>query len=401
MKPCVKTRMLSKVYQSTEDYEFVQNPYPFYEKIRQKSELVYWEDYHLPCTGSYSLVNSLLRDKRFGRRPPKGFFSNIPDGTRPFFEIEECSMLEQDPPYHTKLRASVLHYFTKNKIKAIETEIEALANQLLDQISSGRTDILENYARKIPVIVIARMLGVPESMCDQLLIWSNNMVGMYQANRTKDIEAKAVESALDFSKYLKTLILEKRKFPSKDIISNLLINSEFQESLSDKEIITTSILLLNAGHEATTHTIGNSIKTILELEIPFSHLKNQPVLAIEELLRFDPPLHLFTRYALNDCLIQDYKFTEGSKVGLLLAAANRDPKVFTKASKFCFNRHERPHLSFGAGIHFCLGALLAKAEMAVAIRVLIERHPKIKLSGKPEFSNKYHFHGLKSLYVEI
>ena len=224
-------------------------------------------------------------------------------------------------------------HFTKNKIKAIETEIEALANQLLDQISSGRTDILENYARKIPVIVIARMLGVPESMCDQLLIWSNNMVGMYQANRTKDIEAKAVESALDFSKYLKTLILEKRKFPSKDIISNLLINSEFQESLSDKEIITTSILLLNAGHEATTHTIGNSIKTILELEIPFSHLKNQPVLAIEELLRFDPPLHLFTRYALNDCLIQDYKFTEGSKVGLLLAAANRDPKVFTKASR--------------------------------------------------------------------
>ena len=394
-------KILPTIEQSPRDPSFYENPFPFYEKLREIGPLVNWKDYDMAVTGDYTLVNQILRDKRFGRQPPKGFFFNIPPRLLPFYENESRSLLELDPPTHTKLKSIALHGFTAKRLKLFEKEVYQLASYLLDNIKDRKFDLIKAFSEKFPVIIITRLLGVPENMASQLLTWSHDMVAMYQARRDSKIEVKAVQATLEFSKYLGELIIFKKKNLENDLISHLISAEIDGTKLNNDEIISTVILLLNAGHEATVHTISNAVKTILEEKIPLTEIQKNKTSLTEEILRYNTPLHMFSRYLKVDVEILNHKFNAGSKIGLLLAAANRDEQVFTEPNKFDPNRQEKSSLSLGAGIHFCLGAQLARIELKIAIPLIFKKFPNMELAKKIEYQDNYHFYGLKALPIEL
>jgi len=252
----------------------------------------------------------------------------------------------------------------------------------------------------LPVTVIARMLGVPDEDARQLLRWSHAMVAMYQARRDRAIEDAAVQATLEFTDYVRGIMEARRLAPQDDLISALV---EADAGLSAAEVSSTVILLLNAGHEATVHTIGNGVAALLRhnvaLEVAFGDMAAVQA-TCNEILRFDPPLHMFTRYAMEDVEKFGHAFKEGDQVGLLLAAANRDVAVFDKPAEFDVKRQVQSHAAFGAGIHFCVGAPLARLELHVALPILFERCPELRLVEAPVFADRYHFHGYERLMVE-
>ena len=384
------------------DDGFIQNPYPFYDRVRAAGPLFYWREYGLICASDYATVNSLLRDRRFGREAPANARKPHLEHLSNFYALEENSMLELEPPRHTRLRGQVLRAFTSRRILALEPEIEALCTELIDQFPNGPFDLLTTYAERIPVIIIARLLGVPDAMADQLLAWSHDIVAMYQARKDRGIEDAAERATLEFSAYVRGLIAERRENPRDDLISELAKSDP--EKISDDELIATCILLLNAGHEATVHAIGNSVAVLLDKGVPLAPLFDGPettLATVEELIRFDPPLHMFTRYALEDITLHGQTFKTGDQIGLLLASANRDPAKFAHPAEFDPERGGLGEVSFGAGLHFCIGAPLARLEMATGLQYLFARCPNIRLSETPRYANRYHFHGLERLMVTV
>jgi cytochrome P450 len=252
------------------------------------------------------------------------------------------------------------------------------------------------------VLVIAGMLGVPEDMAPSLLEWSHDMVAIYQSRRDEAIERRAAAATVSFSAFVRDLIAERRAAPGDDLLSTLIAAMEDGERLNEEELVSTVILLLNAGHEATVHAIGNGVKTLLGEPLDPAALLAKPeaaAAAVEETLRFDPPLHLFSRYALEDVTIAGVPLRRGEQVGLLLGAANRDPERFADPGRFVADRAPNPHVSFGAGIHFCLGAPLARMEIGITLRVLFERLPRVALAAPPRYRDTWHFHGLERLMV--
>jgi cytochrome P450 len=385
---------MKTLQQSPTDPAFVQNPYPFYDRARDQGDLFWWAEYEMPAAAGHATVHALLRHPDLGREMPEDLRAPIPPELQPFYDVEAHSMLELEPPRHTRLRRLVLHAFTSRRIKELAPEIEALCHDLIDGFPSEPFDLLEAYAQKVPVIVIARLLGVPESMADQLLIWSNAMVTMYQARRTKADEAAAVHATTEFVDFIRTHAEAVRHQPDDTLISHLLRAEEDGERLTMDELITTCILLLNAGHEATVHTLGNGVKAYLETG-------PSPITddAVEEVLRYDPPLHLFTRIAQKDVTLYDHDFKRGDQVACLLAAANRDPAAYPNPDMFDPTRPAGKTASFGAGIHFCIGAPLARLELKIALDVLFTRCPTLQLADTPRYANLYHFHGLERLFV--
>ena len=377
------------------DPAFVQNPYPFYEKARAAGPFFHWSDYNLTCTGNAAAVNAIFRDRRFGRESPVPL--NIPDHLRPFYAVEAHSMLELEPPRHTRLRSLVLRAFTSRRIEGLRPEIETLSHQLIDAFPAGEFDLLKHFGQKLPVIIIARLLGVPEEMSDDLLAWSNAMVGMYMAGRDRAREDRAVAATEAFVAFMRSYVEARRRDPRDDLITSLIQAEEAGDRLTTDELITTCILLLNAGHEATVHTIGNGVKTLLETGTQASLADPEP--AVEEILRFDPALHMFTRWAYEEVEVMGHRFQRGDQVGLLLAAANRDPGQWDNPARFAPHRPVKPVATFGAGLHFCVGAPLARMELEVALPILFQRLPGLRLAETPEYADVYHFHGLKRLLV--
>jgi cytochrome P450 len=385
--------------QSPTDPTFVQNPYPFYDRARAAGPFFHWTDYGLTCTGNAAAVNAIFRDRRFGREPVDPL--PVPDHLAPFYAVEAHSMLELEPPRHTRLRSLVLRAFTSRRIAALAPEIDALCHHLIDDFPAGPFDLLAHYGTRVPVIIIARLLGVPEDRADDLLRWSNAMVGMYMAGRTRASEDRAVAATQAFVAFLRGYIEARRAQPADDLITHLIAAEEAGERLTTDELISTCILLLNAGHEATVHTIGNGVKALLETRTPHEALSPDRIEGtVEEILRFDPALHMFTRHAYEDIDVMGHKFRRGDQVGLLLGAANRDPGVWEEPGRFDPARPIKPHASFGAGLHFCVGAPLARLELQIALPVLFQRLPELRLAEPPEYADVYHFHGLKQLTVE-
>ncbi len=240
-------------------------------------------------------MNAIFRDRRFGREAPPEKAPPIPDHLRPFYAVEAHSMLELEPPRHTRLRSLVLRAFTSRRIAALQPDIEGLAQELAAGFPDGPFDLLAAFAQPLPVRIIARLLGVPEEMAPDLLRWSNAMVGMYMAGRTRAMEDRAVAATEAFVAFLRGYVEDRRKRPADDLITHLIAAEEAGEKLTTDELITTCILLLNAGHEATVHTIGNGVKALLDHATPPAALAPDRVEAtVEEILRFDPALHLFT-----------------------------------------------------------------------------------------------------------
>lgn len=384
--------------QSPTDPAFVQNPYPFYEQARALGPFFRWNDYNLTCTGNAAAVNAIFRDRRFGREPVTP--PPVPPHLAPFYAVEAHSMLELEPPRHTRLRNLVLRAFTSRRIAALEPEIAALATELAQAFPEGPFDLLQSFGQPLPVRIIARLLGVPEEMAPDLLRWSNAMVGMYMAGRSRETEDRAVAATRAFVAFLRSYVEERRARPADDLITQLIAAEMEGEKLSTDELITTCILLLNAGHEATVHTIGNGVKTLLETNTPLTALAPAAIEGtVEEILRFDPALHMFTRWAYEDVEVMGRTFRRGDQVGLLLAAANRDPAAWDRPATFLPARPVKPHASFGAGLHFCVGAPLARLELQVALPILFRHHPGLRIAEPPAYADVYHFHGLESLMV--
>lgn len=392
--------MLPSLSQSPTEDTFVQNPYPFYDRARALGPLFLWTDYDLVCSASANVVGAILRDRRFGRETPAELKIPEPEHLAPFYDVERHSLLELEPPSHTRLRSLVLRAFTSRRIAGLAPEIERLAHELIDAAPEGEFDLIRHFAQPLPVIIIARLLGVPEERADDLLAWSNAMVAMYQARRSREIEDGAARAAAEFSAFLRDLVEQRRQAPADDLITQLIRAETDDGKLTSDEMIATCILLLNAGHEATVHTIGNGVKALLENGTGRAALTPDRVEAtVEEILRFDPPLHLFTRWAYEDVEIAGHRFRRGDRVGCLLAAANRDPAVWDEADRFVPDRSLKPNLSFGTGIHFCVGAPLARLELRIALPVLFDRLPGLRIAQAPRYANLYHFHGLEQLVV--
>ncbi len=395
-----RSASLPRLRQRPTEPEFVQNPYPFYDRARKLGPLVFWEDYGLPATTTHEATNAFLRDRRFGREEPPEMAAAPPSHTAPFYAVESHSLIQAEPPRHTRLRGRVLRAFTSRRINEMEPEIEALCNQLIDAFPDTEFDLLPAYCSPIPVIVIARLLGVPEEMAPQLLAWSNAMVAMYQARRDRSIEDAAASAAGEFSAFLRSYVDERRASPADDLITHLIASEEAGDRLSTDELVSNCILLLNAGHEATVHTLGNGIRTLAGLGPESEWLSTDSIEAtVEEVMRYDPPLHMFTRFAYEEVEAFGHRFQRGDEVACLLAAANRDPAEFARPERFDPRRWPNRQLALGAGIHFCVGAPLARLELRVAFRTLFSRLPRLRLAATSRYANVYHFHGLERLTV--
>jgi cytochrome P450 len=388
---------------------FVQDPYPAYDAMRGLSPAFVWEEYGHWCFARHEQVTQLLKDKRFGRqilhvasRAELGWPEPQPH-LEPFLALERHSLLELEPPDHTRLRNLVNRAFVSRQVERLKPRIAALAHALIDSFADkGEVDLLPAFATPIPVMIIAEMLGVPTSRAEDLLDWSHRMVAMYQFGRSRAVEDAAVAATQDFVAFLKGYVAERRAAPADDLITTLIAAESAGERLSEAELITTCVLLLNAGHEATVHAIGNGVKALLEHKVDVARAAAEPLSLerlVEETLRFDAPLHLFQRYALEDCEVFGVPLRKGEQIGLLLGAANRDPARFVEPHRFDAARAVNAHVSFGAGIHFCIGAPLARLELQVALPILFARLPGLRLAEQPRYRDAYHFHGLESLRV--
>ena len=362
---------MQSLAQSPTERAFVQNPYPFYARARG-----------------------------MGREPPPGKGPRTDPHTQGFYAVEAHSMLELEPPRHTRLRGLVLRAFTSRRIGELAPDITALSQDLARGLPEGPVDLIPAFAARLPVTVIARLLGVPDTMADQLLNWSHAMVGMYQARRTRAMEDAANRAALEFADFLRGYVREKRQRPADDLITHLIAAEQDGQKLSTDELITTCILLLNAGHEATVHSLGNGIKALLETEARRDCLSPDRVPGtVEEILRFDPPLHMFTRWVYEPLRLFEQPLAAGSEIAVLLGSAGRDAALGPDLDRFDPSRAPVQHLAFGAGLLFCVGAPLARLEMQIALPALFAAHPNLGLVDAPQYADVYHFHGLDRLVV--
>ena len=410
IKPITDVPAERRASANPRDPDFFQNPYVFYDRLHATNPAFFWDEYGHWCFAGFRDVSALLRDKRFGRdilhvatREEIGLPAPQPH-TAAFDLTEKYSLLNLEPPAHTRLRTLVNRAFVSRHVEQLRPRIQRLANEIIDSFEGEQSvDLIKAFAAPIPAIVIAEMIGLPAEMAPQLLNWSNRMVQMYMFGVTREVELDANQASADFMDYLRTVIAERRRQPREDLLTHMLTAEPGGDRLSDDEVMSTAILLLNAGHEATVHTTGNGVKSILESGIdPVTLFSSeaQTEATAEECLRFDAPLHMFTRYALMDLEYEGIPLRKGDVIGLMLGAANRDPRRFADANRFDPFRTDGANVSFGAGIHFCIGAPLARIELQFAFAELFRRLPRLRIAQPPRYANGYHFHGLEALVVE-
>jgi cytochrome P450 len=393
------------------DPAFIAEPYPVYRRLREEHPIL-WN----PATGQWLLsrhadVNRLLRDRRLGRtylhrsthaemgRPEP------PAWHGPFHELNDAGMLDMEPPDHTRLRRLVLKAFTPRTVEAMRGRIGAIVDGLIDEFGgAGEVDLIARFAEPLPVTVIAELLGVPVADRHLLRPWSADICLMYELDPPETSARRAVQASLEFGAYLRDLLAERRRRPGEDLISALAGVVDDGDTLTETELIGTCVLLLNAGHEASVNGAGNGWWTLFRHPEALARLRADPSLlptAIEELLRYDTPLSLFERWVLEPIEVDGVAIPAGDEVALLFGSANRDPRVFDRADELDLARDPNPYLSFGAGIHYCLGAPLAKLELGIAFEALLRRVPRMELVEPPEWKPTFVLRGLRELRVRI
>ncbi|MEU9849758.1 cytochrome P450 [Streptomyces sp. NPDC047985] len=390
---------------------FVADPYPAYTALREAGRVHYFEPSNQWLVPHHADVSALLRDRRLGRTYLHRFtheeFGRTPPPAEhePFHTLNGQGLLDLEAPDHTRIRRLVSKAFTPRTVERLVPTVQRLAAELVDPfVEAGGGDLLTAVAEPLPVAVIAEMLGIPESDRAPLRPWSAAICGMFELNPSEDTARAAVRASLDFSAYLRELIAQRRKNPGTDLISALIAAHDEGERLSEQEMISTCVLLLNAGHEATVNTTVNGWWTLLRHPEQLAALRADHGLlptAIEELMRYDTPLQMFERWVLDDIEIDGTVIPRGSEVALLFGSANRDPARFAAADTLDLSRRENPHITFGAGIHFCLGAPLARVELAASFGELLRRAPGLRLVTEPEWNPGYVIRGLKELRVEL
>ena len=376
------------------DPGFLHDPYPTYATLRERAPVLRHEPWNAWVLTRYRDVDRLLRDRRLGRvtrDAPK-----IPDDPSfaPFARIQAGSLLEIEPPDHTRIKQAVHDVFTPKHVRELSQRIRALALRQADRLAEaierdGDADLITVFAEPIPVTVIAELLGVPEADRHRLLPWSKAIIGMFEPERSAEQEAAGIHAADAFATFLRDLVAEKRRTPGDDLITRMTRSHDESDALSEDEIVANGILFLNAGHEAVVNVLGNGFKALLTHREGFEALKADPDRlvrsAVEEMMRFDTPLQFFERFALEDLEYEAddgtvHAWPRGTKLVLYYAAANHDPAVFDAPEEFRITRWPNPHLAFGLGTHYCIGAPLARLELANAVRALLARLPEVRLA---------------------
>ena len=326
---------------------------------------------------SWEAANQVLRERRLGRlwedwRPAERFGA--------FNALHRHQMMENEPPEHGRLRGAVARVFSRGQVERLRPLVASVAEELL--VAAGPSfDLIADYAEPLPVRVIADLLGVPEADRGQLRPWSQAIVRMYEVERTAAVEDAAIAAATDFAAYLRGLAAHRRHNPGPDLLSQLAATGE----LTEDELVASAILLLNAGHEASVNALGNGVVALLAHPAELARLRDGTLLdtGVEELLRYDAPLQLFERTAKQDTEICGVPIPAGTTIAALLGAANRDPAAFADPDRLDVGRDPNPHLGFGAGLHFCLGAPLARMELRIALETLLRRSPTLAPDGDP------------------
>ncbi|MEW1902166.1 cytochrome P450 [Streptomyces sp. NPDC086147] len=385
--------------------EFTADPYPAYAALRAAGR-AHW---HGP-TGQWLIphhedVSALLRDRRLGRTythrfTHEEFGREAPDPAHePFHTLNDHGLLDLEGADHARIRRLVSKAFTPRTVEDLAPAVRRLAAGLVgDLVAAGGGDLQALVAEPLPVAVIAEMLGIPEEDEERgrLRPWSAAICGMFELNPSEETARRAVEASIEFSDYLRELIARRREAPGSDLISALLAVPE----LTEQEMISTCVLLLNAGHEATVNTTVNGWRILLQEGVRPS-LENLST-AVEELLRHDTPLQMFERWVLDDIEIDGLTVPRGSEVALLLGSANRDPARFgPTADTLDLTRPDNPHVTFGAGIHYCLGAPLARLELTTVFDELLRRAPGMRLVSEPVRKPGYVIRGFEGLVVEV
>ncbi|MFP5370861.1 MAG: cytochrome P450, partial [Actinomycetes bacterium] len=324
--------------------------------------------------------------------------------------IHRNALLEMEPPSHTRLRRLISSAFARGHVERLRPWVEELARRLVDELleRSGGTDpvdLVSGMAEQLPVAVIAELLGVPVADRPLLRPWSDAIVRMYEYERSRLREDAAERAADEFVTYLRGLATERRTAPRDDLISSLVgIRDSHGDRLTEDELVTTCILLLNAGHEATVNVTGNGTLALLRHPGQLRRLREDRSLlpvAIEELMRFDSPLQLFERTATEDVAIGGITVRAGEKIAALLGSANRDPAAFGDPDTLDVGRAGNPHIAFGAGVHFCIGAPLARVELQAAFGSLLDRTSSIEPAGDPVRRPGFVIRGLVELPVVL
>jgi cytochrome P450 len=326
-----------------------------------------------------------------------------PDHLGPFWTTIRNGILDMEPPQHTRVRRLVSKAFTPRMVESLRPRIERITRGLVDEVrGGGEFDLLAEIAEPLPVTVIAEMLGVPESDRHLLRPWSAEICGMYELNPSHEAGVIASRACVEFSAYLRGLLEERRRRPGEDLVSALAQVVDDGDTLSVDELVGTCVLLLNAGHEATVNVTGNGWWSLFRNPAQLARLRADHALvpsAIEELMRFDTPLQMFERWVLEDFELHGVRVPKGAELGLLFGSANHDPEIFDRPGELDLGRDPNPHASFGAGIHFCLGAPLARVELETSFRTVLERLPGLELAEEPAWKPAYIIRGLQCLRV--
>jgi cytochrome P450 len=389
--------------------DFIADPYPAYTELREHAPVSYDEATDHWLIARYADVNALLRDRRLGRsylhvatheqmgRPTDS------ENLDPFWHLIRSGILDMEPPDHTRVRALVSKAFTPRFVESLRPRVEAICGRLIDSVDGdGEFDLLPTIAEPLPVEVIAEMLGIPQADRHNLRPWSADICKMYELNPGPQAARDAVAASIEFSDYLRELSRERRDDPGEDLISGLATAVDEGQRLSEDELIGTCVLLLNAGHEATVNVTVNGWWSLFRNPAQLEKLRADPVLvstAVEELMRYDTPLQMFERWVLEPVEVEGVLIPKGAELGLIFGSANHDPDVFERPDELDLTRDPNPHLSFGAGIHFCLGAPLARIELQTSFSMMLERFPRLELVEEPRWKPNYIIRGLEGLRV--
>jgi cytochrome P450 len=389
--------------------EFVENPYPTLNRLRERARVFFDEGRERWFVTRHEDVRGCLRDKRLGRNF-RHVMSAEEIGVPPldphwqaFWDVERGSLLWLEPPDHTRIRRLVAAAFTPRSVEALRGPAHDLAGELLAPLAeAGEMELLHDYAQPYSIAVICRLLGVPLDRRRDLLEWSHRMVKMYELDVPPEAALEANRAADEFRAYVQELIRDRRVNPGGDMVSALVGARVDGSRLSDDEIVSTVIVLLNAGHEATVNTLGNGMLAFARHPEQWARVVSGEVTAQnagEEMIRFDPPLQLFERWVLSDDFsIGDTQIPRGAKIAMLFGAANRDPQTFDRPEEFDPGRADAAqHIGFGGGIHVCIGAPLARIELQASINAMRRWWPDFELVEEPRRTGAFVIWGLEGL----
>lgn len=391
--------------------EFRIDPHPFYHQLRT-FDPVHWSAF----LGFWVLTRyvdcvAVLRDaKRFSANPRDianyDMLMQTVGADRPLVKMQQNWMLLLNPPDHTRLRTLVTKAFTPRVVENMRPRIQELVDELLDQVQGkGQMDVIADLAYPLPVIVVAGMLGVPVEDRDKFKVWTRDLARTLDPIVSPEVLDAGDAATLAFVDYFKDLVEKRRKDPRDDVLSALIAAEEQGDRLSEDELLATAVLLLGAGHETTMNLIGNGLLALLRNPEQLAKLKAEPALiqsAVEEFLRYDGPVQMTARTALEPVEVGGKTIEKGQQAIIVLAAANRDPEPFADPDRLDITRKDNPHIAFSHGIHYCVGAPLARAEAQIVFSSLLRRMPNLRLPTEElEWREMVTLRGLKALPVDF